>query len=134
MLFYADFLNYKNTGKSITGLTYRAINYGPVPSDYDVLFEMLLKKGVLINDWKKMSGGKVRELFTTERNCNMELFNDAEKETINTIIKNFKDKTTWELVEMSHKEKAWEENKKDKKIISFQKYAFDLKEFNSYCK
>lgn len=31
LLFYMDFLSYRKTGKSLTGLTYRALPYGPVP-------------------------------------------------------------------------------------------------------
>ena len=34
-MFYADFINYKNTGASITGLEYAKLNYGPVPDNYE---------------------------------------------------------------------------------------------------
>lgn len=33
LLFFADFLHFKETGKSITGLTYDAWKHGPVPCD-----------------------------------------------------------------------------------------------------
>ncbi len=39
LLFYADFLNYKRTGFSISGVRYRAITTGPVPNNFNSLFE-----------------------------------------------------------------------------------------------
>jgi len=38
-LFVADFTHYyKNYGATITGLSYRAIKYGPVPANYDNIY------------------------------------------------------------------------------------------------
>ena len=34
-MFYADFLNYKETGASITGLEYSKLPLGPVPEQFD---------------------------------------------------------------------------------------------------
>jgi len=31
-----------------------------------------------------------------------------------------------QMVDLSHQEKAWEQNKESKSIISYQKYAFEL--------
>lgn len=33
LLYYADMLHFRETGRSITGLSYRALPYGPVPTD-----------------------------------------------------------------------------------------------------
>ncbi|MCI4624782.1 MAG: SocA family protein [Candidatus Magnetoovum sp. WYHC-5] len=41
LLYYLDFLHFKETGKSITGLDYFAWNYGPVPKD---LYDEISKK------------------------------------------------------------------------------------------
>lgn len=35
-MFYADFLSYKKHGRSISGLAYRAIQFGPVPEHYEI--------------------------------------------------------------------------------------------------
>ena len=34
-MFYVDFINYKETGASITGLEYRKLPFGPVPEGFD---------------------------------------------------------------------------------------------------
>src|SRR5690554_497573 len=41
LLFYADFLNYKSTGYSISGTRYFAHNHGPVPKKFRTLFDYL---------------------------------------------------------------------------------------------
>jgi hypothetical protein len=41
------------------------------------------------------------------------------------LAETFKNTTTNEKIEISHKEKAWIENKDQKKIIDY-KYSFDL--------
>lgn len=37
-LFYIDFLSYREYGSAMTGLTYRAIDYGPVPEKWDKIY------------------------------------------------------------------------------------------------
>ena len=36
--FYIDFLSYREYGSAMTGLTYRAIDYGPVPEKWDKIY------------------------------------------------------------------------------------------------
>ena len=38
LLFYIDFLSYREYGSAMTGLTYRAIDYGPVPEKWDKIY------------------------------------------------------------------------------------------------
>ena len=37
-IFYIDFLSYREYGSAMTGLTYRAIDYGPVPEKWDKIY------------------------------------------------------------------------------------------------
>ena len=41
MLFYADFLNFKKEVQSISGCRYRAIDMGPVPNNFNSLFDCI---------------------------------------------------------------------------------------------
>ncbi len=38
-MFYADFCHFRQYGVSISGLTYRAIQYGPVPEHFDTIYD-----------------------------------------------------------------------------------------------
>lgn len=110
LLFYSDFYNYKRTGTSITGITYRAIKYGPVPTYYDSIFALLEGNYFLISDFIDDGRGGAREIFKSEIIPNEELFTEEELTTINKIIKKFKDTPTWDMVDMSHKDYAFDIN------------------------
>lgn len=127
LLFYADFLNYKITGKSITGLSYRAIQYGPIPSHYENLFSLLSDKDKIIEStFVRSKDGNVYEKYSAVKEYDLSLFTESEQENINEIIDHFKDIPTWDLVDLSHKEKAWIDLNGTKEIIDYQKYAFEL--------
>jgi len=51
----------------------------------------------------------------------------SELESINKVIERFNDTSTWDIVDLSHKEKAWQGLEAGKELISYQDYAFDLK-------
>lgn len=38
-MYYVDFYSYKKYGRSISGLAYRAIQYGPVPEHYETVYD-----------------------------------------------------------------------------------------------
>jgi len=126
LLFYTDFGHYKRHGRSITGLSYRAIQYGPVPTNYDNLFTYLENEQLIFSDWQRLANGSAREVFATEADWEDQLFSDAEKETIELVSARFANATSWEMVENSHKEVAWIEEHQEKGILSYQKYAFGL--------
>jgi uncharacterized phage-associated protein len=131
LLFYTDYYNYQQTGKSITGLVYRAIPYGPVPVNYDYLFAYLTNDLKLIEPNFSVSlNSKVIEHFSTNKSSDLSVFDQEELQTIEKIIENFRNTNSWELVELSHKEKAWIELNKNSGIISYQEYGFDLKAFD----
>ncbi len=126
LLFYADFNHYQHYGRSITGISYRAIEWGPVPQNYGAMYNFLFNEhyidivekevGELIS-WK----GKVNLVETS-------LFDEAEIDTIIKVAKRFQGKSTRQIVDISHKETAWKENIKQKGLISY-KYSFELKHF-----
>jgi uncharacterized phage-associated protein len=73
------------------------------------------------------SDGGTGEQFkpNSKREFNSELFTENELQILENIAERFKNTSTNEIIEISHKEKAWQENKDEKKIIDY-KYSFDL--------
>lgn len=126
LLFYVDFYHYKLVGFSLTGLSYRAIQYGPVPTYYDNIYTYFENDGVICSKWVKGENGSGKELFLTSGQFDTKHYSLAELETIDTIISKFQNTSSWDLVDLSHKEKGWMELHGDKGIISYQEYAFDL--------
>ncbi|GAA4022469.1 hypothetical protein GCM10022386_01710 [Flavobacterium cheonhonense] len=126
LLFYTDFLSYKKRGYSITGLTYRAIQYGPVPSYYDNMYTILENDGVVMSTWKKEEDGSGKEIFTAEKDFDSTVFEAHDIEIIDLVIDKFKDTSSWDLVELSHGEQSWKDLITSKDIIDYQKYAYCL--------
>lgn len=129
LLFYTDFLHYKKTGYSITGLSYRAIQYGPVPTCYDNIFFHCGNENIITSKWERENSGSGRELFITECSIETNIFTKEEIDTIETVVDKFKDTPSWDLVDLSHEERAWKDLHAEKSIIDYQEYAFDLKAF-----
>lgn len=47
LLFYMDFYHFKQFGTGISGLQYRAIQWGPVPGQFDYLFKMAEENNII---------------------------------------------------------------------------------------
>lgn len=125
LLFYADFEMYKQTGQSISGIQYRAIQMGPVPENFQSLYEFFQKKNFIKIDYFNFPDNGIGEQFMPVSKFDETLFSRKEIEILNLIYEKFKDTSTQNIIEQSHKEKAWLENEKTKKQIDY-KYAFDL--------
>lgn len=125
-LFFADFTHYKMYGVSISGLSYRAIKYGPVPTNYDSIYTYLENEQVISSQFLETSTGGARELFISESEFDNTLFSEQEIKTLSIITDRFANTSTWKMVELSHNEKAWKELEAKKAIIGYQDYAFEL--------
>lgn len=127
LLFYVDFLNFKRTCYSMSGGLYRAIDMGPVINNYNSIFDHIAINNNIDIFSTEFPTGAIGDQFKprSERSCKIEVFSDSELSVLDEVIEKFRKLKTTELVEISHKEKAWLENIGDKKIISY-KYAFDL--------
>lgn len=127
LLFYTDFLNFKEHCSSITGLSYRAVQFGPIPSFYLNLYTYLENEHYIESSWKKNENGGGVEIFKTDDGLSKTLFSDKELQVINFVIEKFKDTPSWDLVTLSHKEEGWKECYPNKDIIDYQRYAINLK-------
>lgn len=124
LLFYSDFLNYKNTGYSISGITYRAIQMGPVPAEYNKLYIKLVDDKLVNLEYVQFQSGYGEAL---QGKCfSPELFTVKELESMKNVLTKFGKKSTNEMVEFSHLEPAWIENESTHEIISYPEYAFRL--------
>lgn len=127
LLFYADFLSFKKTCFSLSGAQYRAIKFGPVPSNYHSVFEYMLNSSNISIKYVDFGKGHEGEQFIPNLNkkFNDELFNEFELEVLKEVAEKFKGVKTKKLIDLSHKEKAWKTNVEENNLISY-KYAFDL--------
>ena len=127
LLFYADFFHFKKTGFSITGLRYQAIQKGPVPKNYDWIFDNSMEKKFIkikLHDYGNYMGEQF--LPTGEKIFEEELFTSSELKAAEAVVASFKKATVNEMVSTSHEEKAWNDNVNEFKVINYN-YGFELK-------
>jgi len=127
LLFYVDFGYYKRTAFSITGLTYRAIPLGPVPANYDKLFIKLCEDETISISQELIGNDNYGDLIKSNIPFDRSLFSGEELAVLSEVNKKFIGYYAKQMVDISHSELAWELNKEEKGLISYQKYAFGLK-------
>lgn len=127
LLFYADFLMFKQTCFSISGVRYRAIDMGPVPNNFQSIFEYLANNGEIDIDYVTFPQGYTGEQFRARegRGFNKKLFDEFELSVLDKVCEAFKATSTNNIIETSHLEEAWKKNVQEKDVISYS-YAFDL--------
>lgn len=118
-LWYADFLNYKRTGKSITGLAYKALPMGAVPEAHETIislnnihFEEVLINGNTAYKFEYVPGVDIQELASDEL------------DVINEVIKQFGNMNTKDIIDTMHEEVAYKETSPNDYIL--YKYANQL--------
>lgn len=128
LLFYADFSHFRKTGSSISGSRYRAIDMGPVPYNFNSVFEHLADTCQVDVFYTEFSNGSVGEQFVPHegRAFNSALFQEDELQTLQAVVTRFGNMTTQGIIEASHKEPAWINNfQAGRKLINYLE-AFTL--------
>ncbi|MFW5804229.1 MAG: type II toxin-antitoxin system antitoxin SocA domain-containing protein [bacterium] len=127
LLFYADFLMFKQSCFSISGVRYKAIDMGPVPNNFQSIFEYLANNDEIDIFTTEFSNGYSGEQFKArkDRPFKADLFSANELETLEKVANVFKSTSTNDIIELSHLEEAWKKNEKNKSVISYE-YAFEL--------
>ena len=127
LLFFADFLMFKQSCFSISGVRYQAIDMGPVPINFQSIFEYLANNNEIDVCNIQFPKGYTGEQFIArkDRPFNPKLFSEAELKVLTTISTKFKSTSTNDIIKLSHLEEAWRENEKHKGLISYE-CAFNL--------
>lgn len=127
LLFFADFLMFKQSCFSISGVRYNAIDMGPVPNNFQSIFEYLANNDEIDVFYTQFDQGYTGERFVPrkDRPFNSGWFSESELQVLSKVTAAFKTTSTTEMIELSHLEEAWKKNEKNKQTISYE-YAFEL--------
>ncbi len=120
-MFYSDFLHYRKYGKSISGLRYQAIHYGPVPVHYSTIYDRVpgLVRESVFRD------GLEATTFSCET-CDLSVFSEKEKGTLKKVAEALQPLSVKEIVNRSHEEPAWQAHYQDREIIPYSE-AYQLR-------
>ena len=105
LLFYTDFYSYKTLGYGMTGLAYKAIQYGPVPFNWNVLYGSMED---IDSEIISFPSGNSGEQLVSAIQPDMSTFLAEELNILNDIVSKFGSLTANQLSELSHSEDAWQ--------------------------
>jgi len=127
LLFYSDFLAYRSNCFSMSGVRYRAIKMGPVPNNYNSIYEFMFNKKCIeiinVPFSENIFGYQFKR--TIDQEFDSDVFTDQEIEILELVCAKFSDMNTNQVIKFSHNEKGWIENESDRKLIDYN-YAFDI--------
>ena len=123
LLFYIDFVAFKQTGMSITGLSYRALDYGPVPERWNRIYSQFDE----IVQEPRVFGEKEGMVLLRLDSADKSLFSSNELKIIEMVCHHFLKSSSNEISLISHQEPAWIDFHMNKERIPYE-YAFKLKE------
>lgn len=122
-MFYADFLYYKKNCKSITGLEYAKLQFGPVPDQFESILNECSKENLI--EYKLEYNNQFESYnISSNQKFDSTIFDEDELEILKQVRDKFKKFSSRDIVEFSHKEKAFVSSKFFEKI-SYD-YAFDI--------
>lgn len=124
VLFYIDFLSYREHGIAISGLSYKAIEFGPVPMRWDRVYSAFDEVVPL----HKMVEKQECTVLAAEAPADISMFSAEELAVIDTVCEKLKKMSATKVSELSHQEPAWQNHLNQSAPIPFEE-AFTLKLF-----
>ncbi len=122
LLFYTDFLLYRECGHGLTGLSYIAQNFGPVPLNWTNVFSAFEEISTEIIN---CGNGNEGYILTSDMPYDINEFSAQEMEILNQVRDQFIQLSPTKISEISHKEKAWTDNIRTHGLIDYS-YAFQM--------
>ena len=123
LLFYTDFLSYRTSGKGMTGLRYKAIQYGPVPVRWDRIYSFY---DDIQQEIVQLSDDREGTILVSNLSPDMEDFSEEELEILESVYERFKNEASKKISGTSHQEEAWKKYLNTDMPIGYD-MAFTLK-------
>ena len=117
-LYFADKAHLSRYGRSITGDSYIAMAYGPVPSRTDDIFKAVRGDSYFSNRAEELKGYFHfinKYVIEADKDADLDYLSDTDVECLDYAINKCKGKTFGELTEMSH-DLAWNNTLRDREM------------------
>ena len=115
LLFYTDFLSYRERGMAMSGLSYRAIDFGPVPERWDRVYSEFPE----VRQELRQVGDFVGSVLIASEEPDYTMFTDAELKVLDSICTHFSKMSSCEISRISHDEEAWLNHHDKHELIPF---------------
>ena len=106
LMFYADFLHYREHTTAITGLAYAHAPWGPIPDQYDRVRADVVESALVATE-ERFYGDKPVEILRAQRPAALAFFSPSEASVLETVVQDLGHMSSKALSDMSHREAAW---------------------------
>lgn len=124
LLFYADFLHFKDYSASITGARYVHLTYGPILDNYEFYLATMIHEDSSLIIEEKEFGNYLGEILISKVSPDLRGFKNSEMKVLAFIKEYFDGYTASDISLKSHQEKGYKETD-DLDFISYE-YADSL--------
>lgn len=115
ILYFADQMSLSKYGRSITGDTYIAMNYGPVPSNIEDIFKALRGRSYFsayVDDIRPYFGFANDYILKALKQPDMDYLSGSDVKCLDAAIAKCKDLSFYQLTALSH-DYAWSNTSRD---------------------
>jgi len=134
LLFFLDYIHFKETGRPVTFLHYIAFPKGPVPEKlYDAINERkcsdYFNHNVKLVERPDIGEGALQFILRAGKRPDLEIFSPREKRILEEVAEVYKNARAEEMSEITHlKNSPWEKTIKDKGEFQYIDYMLALDE------
>lgn len=109
LLYFIDFNFYEKAGKSVTGLSYVKLQFGPVPvaKEYNPTIQRMVLDGTL-KIFNQSYYGNSQKRYIALENPDLQIFSGLELNMIARVVEQLSDMSAFQIKEYVHKDVPWQ--------------------------
>ncbi|MDZ4786767.1 MAG: DUF4065 domain-containing protein [bacterium] len=133
LLYFADFNFYELFEEQLTGATYRKLQFGPVPREFEeIAQEMVRNKELLIE--QGTYHGKAQSRYVPLQKADLNMITAAEKKVIDDVVDRFSSRSARWLSEYSHEDTPWKATEFkdviDYELVFYRTPAYSVRDYD----
>ncbi len=118
LLYFCDFDYFEIYEKALTGMTYKRLQYGPVPAQqlFNPLIKEMIDKGLIERIIRPYIGETVQTKYMSFVKADLSDFNNQERDVIDKVINRLSDLSARQIEDHAHGDHPWKSHKDDEEI------------------
>ncbi len=129
LLYYLDFISYRDNKKNVTGSLYFKQDFGPLAKDLtETISELVTEKKLEVNSVSRSNGEGKKDQYKALMAPDEAVFNDYEQTLLRKLVNKYTNTSTDVIVAKTHLEAPWVKAVNGTALD--YKFAFDIEDFN----
>lgn len=130
LLYYFDFISYRDREKNVTGTLYYKQEYGPLAKDLtEMIGDLVSEKKLEVNRVIVAGSEKQKDQFKVLKEPDEKTFDEYEQTLLRKLVNKYADIPTEVIIAKSHMEAPWVKAQNGASLD--YKFAFDVEDFNT---